>query len=522
MSSIQRSKHNRSPDRPAPPASWPTLQTEEQTTPIKRSRWERGRRVGDRTTGSASRYWQLMRLMASGHMQRVDRPEAKAFFEYRIYPAQAEVQPSNEESLTLSDQAIQKQAWSVVQDPNDGDRTVALSSLRCFVSYGVVQVCRQLVAQFGAEHGFALEDLLPYVLDDHGEPLHPDKLEQHYLALSIQILQSFDPNRASLSTWVSRRVKRHPELNRFLLQQGVYLVSDWAILNDTNSAQLQRILTEFHGLSQHEIIQSLSLLQNYHNVYRRDRLQQVAERQVGRSGACLPPTTEQLQRIADANHSTIIQTPEQVLYDLRNLAALLRQYRIHVRGGSLPTESLDQPESPALSVSHSESESESTSNEFLTQFRQQFVESLDEAIAEVVSDRLKVLTRRKKGDPDGFLKGLHLFHCDGMSMAEVADVLELKAQYQVTRLLKLKDFRADVRHGALVRLGDRLRMLAATFASPDQVHQADAQIEAALSDQVDALMTTAEAEASSSRPCPMTNLFAQRLCRYLQTRSKES
>lgn len=465
-------------------------------------------------------------------MRIVEWPEAKTFIQCRIYGVQSgssEQDDASELTLkhhALSDRTIQKQTWAVVQTPDDGDRTAALSSLRCFISYSIVQVCRQLVAQFGAEHGFYLAELLPYVLDDGGESCHPDELEHHYPALAIQILQSFDPSRASLSTWVSRRVKRHAELNRFLLQQGVYLVSDWAILNDTNTAQVQRILTEFHALSSREVEHSVGLLQSYHQVYRGDRLQHLASEGLGRGSACMPPTREQLQRMVALLlrqvESSAIDTPEQMLYALRELAALLRQYRIHVRGGGLPTESLDQPESSARAVSNPESESESDSNEFLTQFRQQFIESLDESLAQVVGDRLALLTRRKKGDPDGFLKALHLFHYEGMSMSDIAAALGLNAQYQVTRLLKLKDFRADVRHLLLLRLGDRLRTLAASFTSPDQIHEADAQIEAALAERIDALMTTAEAEASTARPCPMTNLFAQRLCRHLQTRSRES
>jgi hypothetical protein len=54
----------------------------------------------------------------------------------------------------------------------------------------------------------------------------------------------------------------------------VYFISDWAILNDTKSKQLQRILAEFHHLSEFEIRYSCILLESYHAVYRRDRLEQ--------------------------------------------------------------------------------------------------------------------------------------------------------------------------------------------------------------------------------------------------------
>lgn len=463
-----------------------------------------------------------MRLTASGQLRVDEWPEAKTFVRHRIHPTLTKLSASD----GPSDGAIQQHIWSIVQTPDDGDRTPALSSLRCFISYGIVQVCRQLVAQFGAEHGFSLSDLLPYVLDDDGSAHHPDELDVPYPTLAIQILQSFDPRRASLSTWVSRRVKRHPDLNRFLLQQGVYLVSDWAILNDTRPNQLKRILTEFHARSEAEVKHAMQLLQSYHQIYRRDRLQQVATAEISRGRACMPPTVDQLQRMSEVLTATTALfsslNPEQMLHDLRELATLLRQYRIYARGGNLPTESLDQPASAAVAMGRSDADMAADDEDFLSQFRQQFVDSLDKAIAQVLDDRLNLLRHRKKGDPEGFLKALHLFHCEGMAMADIAAVLNLNAQYQVTRLLKLKDFRADVRQRLLVHLGDRLRTLAAPFTDPEQLRRADAKIDAALSDRIDALMSTAEVETNTARNRPLTNLLAQRLCRHLQTRSGES
>jgi hypothetical protein len=48
--------------------------------------------------------------------------------------------------------------------------------------------------------------------------------------------------------------------NAFLLEHEVYLVSDWAILNDTSSKQLQRIFSQFHHLTSQEIQQAMQLL----------------------------------------------------------------------------------------------------------------------------------------------------------------------------------------------------------------------------------------------------------------------
>jgi len=120
--------------------------------------------------------------------------------------------------------------------------------------------------------------------------------------------------------------------NAFLLEHEVYLVSDWAILNDTSSKQLQRILSQFHHLTSWEIQQAMQLLESYHAVYRAQRLR---TRQAGVKG-CQPPTTEQLRQMQERlSTQTNRMCPETLLAQLEEMASRLRQYRLHVRGGSL-------------------------------------------------------------------------------------------------------------------------------------------------------------------------------------------
>ncbi len=121
--------------------------------------------------------------------------------------------------------------------------------------------------------------------------------------------------------------------NAFLLEHEVYLVSDWAILNDTSSKQLQRIFSQFHHLTSQEIQQATQLLGSYHAVYRAQRLK---ARQAGIKG-CQPPTTEQLRQMQDrlSTQTNRMICPETLLAQLEEMASRLRQYRIHVRRGSL-------------------------------------------------------------------------------------------------------------------------------------------------------------------------------------------
>jgi len=489
---------------------------------------------GDRTMTAGSRYWHLIQLNGKGESQAHMLETVKAFFERNF-----------EGKELLSDTAIQRSLWSMVHpqthqnhpDQNHPDQIhsnqeMALWCFRCFISDCVEKCCRQLVAQFGADHGFGLLDLLPYVLDDDGEPWQWESPKNAYSSLAVQVIQSFDPNRASLSTWVARRVRHHPELKQFLLDQGVYMVSDWAILNDTKPTQLQHILGEFHLLSQTEVQNYEVLLQSYHQVYRRDRLHNRLYANTSGGRYCQPPTLSQLNRMTTLLHASthLGWTPEDIASHLRDLATYLRDYRISVRGGRPQMESMEVfsdspikvPSVSSLDLTIPVEDADDNNNaiqEFLTQFRREMLQSLDEALAQVLGDRITSLEKRKKTSPQDFLEGLHLFHCAGTTMGDIATILGLKAQYQVTRLLKLKEFRADVRQRLLVELGDRTHTLAQLTTSPYQLDTLDAQLDDALLEPVDQLMAQAEAEASIARKAPLKSLFAQRLCHYLTSHS---
>jgi hypothetical protein len=107
-------------------------------------------------------------------------------------------------------------------------------------------------------------------------------------------------------------------------------VSDWAILNDTSTKQLQRIFSQFHHLTSLEIEQAKQLLKNYHAVYRAQHLKQ---RQAEIKGQCQPPTTEQLKQIAQrlSIQTNQMLSPEIVRTQLQAIASRLREYQIHVR-----------------------------------------------------------------------------------------------------------------------------------------------------------------------------------------------
>ncbi len=434
---------------------------------------------------ATSRYWYLVRLDSQGRCRFDEQPAAQAWFQSHIQ--------SPESTTELSDRIIQTQLVEHWRE-NGEQADIALLCLRCFVSHQIQATCQKIASRFGEKHGFTVEDLLPLVLTDDGKPLG------QYQPVAIEILQSFDPTQANLSTWASRLTQHHAELNQVLLKDyGLYQVSDWAILNDTTVEQVERILRDFHQQSKYEIEQAHQLLERYHQVYRQARFQQ---RLAGNRSRCSAPTEEQLKQI---NPNRL---PRLVLAQLRQLADLLRSYRIYARSGLRVTQSFDDPELPEPIVSVP-SDDEIAQEKFLELYREQFLACLDDAIAHILTQR--------QTKHSNYLKALQAFQCEGCSMSAIAPMLDRETQVQATRTMNMKQLRADIRHTWIIKLFAQVQQLAEDYATPDKLRSLDQQLEQLLSDQIDAVMDEADRETRSARNRSANSLFARHICRYLHS-----
>lgn len=399
-----------------------------------------------------------------------------------------------------SDRTVQTYLWQLWRADGE-DALLALLCLRCWLSHQIAAACAQLASQFGRHYGFAAADLWPLVLDDDG------RLMTTYQPLSMNILERYNPNQAALNTWASRMTKAHPEVNRFCLERGLYRISDWALLNDTSVGRLARSLP---GLSEAELAQKAQLLSAYHQVYRRDRI--IQRQQSGRASRCLEPTDAQLLEISSNS------LPNLVLQQLCELANLLREHRIAVRRGMPMTRSLDatvedRPPLQVASDSPADSEAEGAAqDEFVQRYRSHFLGSLDEAIASVT---LAYATGYEKHQPSKgrlFLSALDLFHCEGQSMSAIARQIGLSSQVQVTRLLKLKRFRTEVCAHWFNQLKQAVQTEALQFIPPDRLSTITDQLEEILTEETEAVITEAAAEAQVSKNRETKSTFARRLC----------
>ncbi|NJM21050.1 MAG: hypothetical protein HC836_43560 [Richelia sp. RM2_1_2] len=464
-------------------------------------------------TNPSTYYWTLIKINAAGNRQIQSIPSAQTFFT-QVFIELIDVNH-------LSNSQIQSRLLDLYRDASVDKSMNAQRCLLCFISWEIEKVCLNLEKQFGAVGGFTSRDLLPYVLDDDGR-LQP---KNSYQCFSLEILQSFDIRQSSLSSWTSRKVKQHPALSKFLLECGIYLLSDWAILNDTQPKQLERILSQFHSLTVTEIQQNQWLLSSYHIVYRAQRLQQHRARKTSK---CQPPTIEQLQQISDRLNSLSTGkynfSTDNLMAQLQQLAKYLREYRIHVRGGSLAKESIDITDGNNHNYLGSSNtinyQEENQISEFLKKYRTQFIECLDNALASVTQIRVSKMQRKDVIKANKFLTALKLFHCQGLSMTEIAKLIEMKAQFQVTRLLKLKEFRADVTHELSIMLKARVLELAQNYSDLEPLQALELEITIALTEQVTNLIAEAEIEAAGGKTNSTRSRFASRLCQYLDSREQ--
>jgi hypothetical protein len=459
--------------------------------------------------GAAWKYWQLVRINSAGERQVEEIPAAKAFFQQQ-FPELAGV-------AEVADAQVQRRLLQLMRTEampeNATDQQMAECCLRCFISHQSDRVCGDLEERFGEKGGFTRSELLLLVLDDV-EVLKAKQNSQAqssgYQSLASKVLQTFDPEQGQLSTWTKHLVVSR--LNAFLLKCGVYLASDWSILNGMTTERLQRLLAEVYVLTPLEIERSRQVLESYHAIYRQDHIQQ---RRPGSCFRCESPTPEQLNRMVEYLRSKGMHgySQEQVMHELYALADRIRRSR------TPKLQSVDAPESRSLveKPQTPEPHDEDTHNEFLTRYRQEFRNCLEQAIEQVVSDRIAYHRKRKPPSDQSFLRALHLFYCQHQPMGEIAPQVNLQKQYQVSRLLELKPFRADVRQKMLVCLRDRCRELAGNYIHSTQLENLEQRLDAALQEEIDKVIGADEVQATTPNRSS-NNLFARRLCRHLDTR----
>ncbi len=474
--------------------------------------------------GNQSRYWIEVRLDRLGQCQMEAIEAARSFCEQQF-------------AADAPDRQIQRQLVQWWRN-DDKHSSQAEQCLRCFISHEIRQVCLALAQKFGTNHDFCSAELLPYGLDRSNCAVTPVS-ETTPPSLIARILTSFDPDKSNLSNWTARLLRSDKDVQQFLLQHGIEQKSDWLMLCQRSPGSVQRMLSEFYRQTPTEVERAVQLLQGFHQVYRIALMRQRQQR--GRAQPYPPPTTEQLQQIA-AQLSSIqpaAADAEAMLAELQTLATYIRAYRIQSRGGQLPISM--RRFLPALEVQGEGSvgkncesilpEEDISSHEVSNPGRDDLAtllapyrdDCLAQAVARTTQTRIAGF-ERKKGQKaqrqasqkiQRFLQALYLFHCQGVAMGDIAARLGFKAQYQVSRLLDLKAFRADVGRRLLQCLTEQIQILAQRTRTPEHLHDLDRRLADILMPQVDRTIRDAAKEAVTRKDLARRSQLSQVLCCYL-------
>ncbi|MFQ6539728.1 MULTISPECIES: hypothetical protein [Aphanothece] len=127
------------------------------------------------------------------------------------------------------------------QDNDDG----AFLCLRCHVSHPLEQKIRGLHRQFGSHYGLDLIELAGYALDDDGRPLDylqlPDQPKAATAPFTAEVICSYDPSRgAGLPHWARTKLQASNDLKAHLLEHGLLMISDWALLADSSARRIRQ------------------------------------------------------------------------------------------------------------------------------------------------------------------------------------------------------------------------------------------------------------------------------------------
>ncbi|CAA9310090.1 hypothetical protein AVDCRST_MAG94-901 [uncultured Leptolyngbya sp.] len=450
---------------------------------------------------ASSKYWQLVKIDAaeasSGYRLQL-MPLAHEFFTAQFPDVSHDIDAQHSaqnELLNLS------RADAVPE----ADSLKAELCLRCYLSHPILQACRRRARLFGPGHGFTYRDLLPFVLNDDGKPLRGA-----FVPFSVEILSSFSTARqGSLANWVDLRVRRNPELNQFLLECGLRISSDWALLNRANPKELD-------GLDR-------ALIEVFHRVYRRDRPQQHRQ---GMRQKCFDPTEAQLQAMIQAlrERQVLMHSAHSLLNQLKQLAYRLRCEDIWGRRGFPLTESLEMTDPDTGETSLKEIPTQASTSDPETAERlelqsfcyEQLLHCLNQGIRDGIGVRIQTLKQRSRYAhlAQQVKPALRLLYFENQSQGQIAACLGMTNQSQVSRILNPKELLASIRQRTLEallhRILERVRELNITAfpVPPDYLKNLMHQVSIFVDEQV---FETALAELNTSRNRSMDSLYAQHL-----------
>jgi hypothetical protein len=470
---------------------------------------------------ASSKYWTICQISLAKSRVGYERrliPSAQVFFQQQF----SNLPPSQSTDIQV---ALLARFQSLNPESNVKNRAHNGLCLRCYVSYSILKTCQTIDNLFAGDKQFTYQDLLPFVLNDDGKTLiilgegnaqlrlneAGDTQSTSYKTFAVELLRTYksdSPSSMSLDNWAFLQTKQHPELKNFLSEFGFQPLSDWALLNRGRVRQLEQL----SDMDRH-------LVEVFHAVYRRDRRQQQKVRR------CPDPTTSQLQEMGELlqQRGVEIKSVDQLLKALRQVAKQLRQFDVWQAREPLEIQD-SQTGEYQLRVdlpSDSMDELDAEKQEFLEFLNQQLETALSQNMEQAIQTQITQLGKSKKYAPfaSGFIRGLQLYYCEGLSLREIGPQLGMSSWDQTRRILNPGELLSQVRRLTVQQLLDPILTKAqeqgfiAKSAAPDHLKTLLEQLEAFVDEEI---FAEAVSEIKAGKNRQMDSIYAQQLKRYVE------
>ena len=137
---------------------------------------------------------------------------------------------------------------STQQDP------IPLLALRCRVSHAFEGWLKNTYSRYGANYGLSLSEMAGYALDDIGEmKIRIDQNNEASFTLaqiqtmkkglispfSAEVIRSYDEHKCGLAHWARLKLQCHNDLKAYFRENGLLLISDWALLADSSAKRVR-------------------------------------------------------------------------------------------------------------------------------------------------------------------------------------------------------------------------------------------------------------------------------------------
>ncbi|NMG10330.1 hypothetical protein DP117_27035 [Brasilonema sp. UFV-L1] len=471
----------------------------------------------------SSRYWKIYRISTSqtvGYEQCLVLPA-------REYLKQIHnLAPIDTQTVLLSDFFDKNSAVDVMS------RAKAGLCLRAYVSEPILKACQKIYNLFSGEKNFTFQELLSCVLNDDGQTLviidpkgktqlivdnNGETRTTAYKFFSVRVLQTFNADlesRMSLDNWAYLQTKQNPELKDFLADFGFKHLSDWALLNRIRAKQFERLSNR-----------DRHLVEVFHGVYRRDRLQQNSKT----VKKCPEPSSAQLQEMLNGlrERNVIINSTVELMNELKQVVTQLRQYDIWSYREPLE---VHDPQTGGYNYRtdlpvNNFNEVDLEEQEILDFLYEQLSIALTRAIEQEIGDRITNLKKSKNYTKyaQKFIPGLQLYYCQSLSLKDIAPKLGMTSWDQARRVLNPGELLSKVRTLtvqqllAIVLKKAEEKGLTKTPPEPNYLKTLAEYIEAFADNEI---FREAAEETRVGKSRSMDSLYAQQIRKYLKQRTR--